>query len=53
MISDNIKIFARNPVKGGTPPIEKKIIIKEKAHNLFKLKKFVKLEINKELTPFL
>tara|TARA_R110000764_G_C11029108_1_gene385126 strand:- start:9502 stop:9618 length:117 start_codon:yes stop_codon:yes gene_type:complete len=33
-ISDTIQILERNPVKGGIPPIEKKIITKENAHNL-------------------
>jgi hypothetical protein len=47
--SNKIKILERKPVKGGIPPIEKKITIKENDHNLFKLKKFVKLEINKEV----
>ena len=44
--SNKIRILERKPVNGGIPPIEKKIITKEKAHNLFTLKKFVKLDKN-------
>jgi len=51
--SNKIKIFAKNPVNGGIPPIEKKIIIKEKPQSLFLLNKFVKLEINKGLDVLL
>ena len=39
-----MKIFERNPVKGGIPPTEKKIITKESAHSLFALNKLVKLD---------
>ncbi len=49
IISNNTKILERNPVKGGIPPIEKKIITNEKAHILLTLKKFVKLERNKDV----
>lgn len=43
----------KNPVNGGIPPREKKIITNETAQRLFILKKFVKLEINKEDEDFL
>ena len=51
--SDKIKILERNPVSGGIPPIEKKIITKENAHNLFALNKFVKLDKNNVLDSLL
>ncbi len=37
MLSNTI-ILAKKPAKGGTPANEKKIMILEKAHNLFVLK---------------
>ena len=40
-----IKIFAKNPDKGGIPEIEKKIIINENAVNLLTFKRPLKLEI--------
>jgi len=39
-----IKIFAKNPARGGMPEIEKKINIKEKACILLTLAKPFKLE---------
>ena len=37
----------KNPLKGGTPAIEKKISTKENAHNLFVLNKLDSPERNK------
>lgn len=49
IISNKTKILERNPVNGGIPPIEKKIITNENAQSLLTLKKFVKLERNNEV----
>lgn len=43
---NNIKILDKNPTKGGIPAIEKNIIINDKDHNLFILKKLAKLDKN-------
>jgi len=43
-----MKILDKKPLNGGIPPTEKKMIIKEKDHKLFILKKFDKFDKNSE-----
>jgi len=49
IIPKSIKILAKNPLNGGIPATEKKIIIKEIDQTLFILKKLDKLDKNKGL----
>ena len=50
---NKIKIFAKKPLKGGIPAIEKNKKRKDTAHNLFILNKFDKFDINKGVIFFL
>jgi hypothetical protein len=50
---NNIKIFAKKPLNGGIPAIEKNKKRNETAHKLFTLNKFERLDKNSGVDAFL